>query len=131
MVVEVRKAVDAMIRMVPMITVMGAIFFLSHQPSGRLDLPKIPFFDKIGHFAIYGLLALTVLYIPSQAARLSRPKTIVAVTVLFCTLFGITDEFHQSFVPGRDVSPADIAADTCGAAAAGLLWLQRRYFRRG
>ncbi len=37
------------------------------------------------------------------------------VVVLCCSLYGISDEWHQSFVPGRDSSIGDWLADTAGA----------------
>lgn len=116
-----------------MITVMGIIFALSHQSGDQLDLPEIPFLDKIGHFVLYGLLASTILFVPSHELRLSRPKTIAVVAVLLSLLYGISDEFHQSFVPGRYVSLADIAADIGGSVVVSLFWLRYRSLkdRRG
>ncbi len=40
------------------------------------------------------------------------------VSVLFCSLYGLSDEWHQSFVPGRDASLGDWLADTIGAVLA-------------
>ena len=45
----------------------------------------------------------------------------VAVPVVFCALYGLSDEIHQSFVDGRVFDLLDLAADVAGAAfAAGL-----------
>lgn len=127
------ERVVTVFRTIPMITVMGIIFALSHQSGDQLDLPEIPLLDKIGHFVLYGLLAATILFVPSCELRLSRPKTIAVVAVLLSFLYGIGDEFHQSFVPGRYVSLADIAADIGGSAVVSLLWLRYRSLkdRRG
>ena len=38
------------------------------------------------------------------------------LAVLFASLYGIADELHQLFVPGRLADPADWLIDTCGAA---------------
>jgi len=44
---------------------------------------------------------------------------------LIALLYALSDEYHQSFVPGRHPDPLDIVTDLAGAAAA-LLWLSRR-----
>ena len=44
------------------------------------------------------------------------------------SLFGASDEFHQSFVPGRDTDVFDWVADTLGATAGALVWLGARKF---
>jgi VanZ family protein len=40
-------------------------------------------------------------------------------------VYAISDEFHQSFIEGRNGSPIDVAIDSVGIAAAAL-WLRRR-----
>jgi VanZ family protein len=67
------------------------------------------------------------------AGGLRRPvgRRVAAWTVASGAVFGIMDEFHQSFIPFRDASMKDVAADTVGTAsglAAGVLisrWLAR------
>ena len=105
-----------------MITVMGIIFLLSAQPGGSFSLPHIPGLDKIFHFIIYAVLAVSVLFALPEAKYRQYPRRISLLVVLFCILYGISDEFHQSFVPGRFASVVDLAADTAGAVAAVLLW---------
>jgi VanZ family protein len=46
------------------------------------------------------------------------------------SLFGITDEWHQSWVPGRSVEPEDWVADTLGAALAVALYAGWAGYRR-
>ena len=48
------RKVAAVLRIVPMIFVMGTIFFLSHQPGDQLSLPPLPGLDKLAHLAAYG-----------------------------------------------------------------------------
>lgn len=114
------------VRMVPMITVMGTIFFFSHQPGDQLNLPSIPFLDKIVHLLLYGLLAATILYVPSGDTRRQKPKTVCAVALLISLLYGISDEYHQSFIPGRDASVGDLAADLLGIIIVLAAWLHLR-----
>lgn len=104
-----------------MLVVMGVIFYLSHQPGDTLYLPAIPGIDKVCHLAVYALLALTVLwYFPS--GRQKPPGMVVLQTILFCFIFGLSDEFHQSYIPYRSVSVFDLLADLAGAILACSLW---------
>lgn len=114
------------LRMVPMILVMGIIFFLSHQPGDSLDLPVLPGIDKLAHLAAYGALAAATLFAYNAGWKRARPWLAVLVTTIFCLLYGLTDEIHQSFIPGRAPSFFDLAADGAGAVLAGGLWLRLR-----
>lgn len=113
------------VRMIPMMMVMGIIFFLSHQSGDQLDVPDLPFIDKIAHFVVYAVLAGTILLIPSKRFKQTRPVLTVVLTVSLCFIHGIGDEFHQSFIPNRFVSGADVLADTLGALCISLFWLKR------
>ena len=106
------------LRFIPMITVMGIIFFLSSQPGDTIDLPDIPDIDKLLHSLVYGVLALSTAYAVPGSRFARNPIGTPLLIVLFCLLYGISDEFHQSFVPNRTPSLLDLAADTLGAAAA-------------
>lgn len=111
-----------------MLLVMGTIFFLSHQPGDTLSLPSFPGMDKICHLAVYGLLALAGLW----SFRLGRQVLVVRValkTVLFCLFYGMSDEFHQSFIPQRSVSGIDLLADLVGAMLGCGIWLSSTRFR--
>jgi len=105
---------------------MGLIFFLSNQTGASLPLPHIPNIDKLAHFLIYALLAAAALYAFPAPVRRRRAYFVSVLVILFCTLYGITDEFHQSFVPGRCVSGWDLLADTMGASTMVLGWLYWR-----
>lgn len=120
------RKVTAALRMVPMTVVMGTIFFLSHQPGDRLSLPPLPGFDKLVHMIAYGILAGTVLFALSEHQKSRKPWLIMLFTVVFCFLYGMSDEFHQSFIPGRSTSVYDLFADCGGAAMTCALWAKRR-----
>ena len=103
---------------------MTTIFILSAQSS----LPTQSLFegqDKLEHFLAYGLLGVLL----SRSLRPMKVETwqrIILIATL-TTLYGISDEYHQSFVPGRDVSALDVLADSVGGflAALALFWLDR------
>ena len=97
---------------------------LIFNASGRSHLagPEIVNIDKVIHFAVFGLLATLV-------CRLGRGWQAAAWSLLAVSAFGATDEWHQSFVPGRSSEVADWIADTAGAALAVILytgWMRYR-----
>ncbi|HUG09612.1 MAG TPA: VanZ family protein [Opitutaceae bacterium] len=79
-----------------------------------------PHADKLIHFFIFGLLATLVL---RTGAIWRRGASRGWITVLAVAMFGILDEFRQSFTPGRFVEFADWAADTLGASVAVCAYL--------
>lgn len=113
------------IRTFPLLCVMGLIFDLSGLPGDILSLPAINGVDLFLHGVIYGVLAGAALFaIHPHAGRIQKKQTLIGV-VLFCLLYGVSDEFHQSFTPFRTVSVWDVAADTAGGAIISGLWLWR------
>lgn len=101
---------------------MIVIFVLSSQPGGPTE-PPLP--DYVLHFTAYGILgALTY-----RAAGGSRRACLVASAT--GAVYGVSDELHQAFVPGRDPSVTDWIADLAGSSAIPLLLhLCRRYMDR-
>jgi VanZ family protein len=76
----------------------------------------LAFLMGLGHFPLYGLLALAT----AGALRIepgARPRAAAAV-VVFVGVVGWLDEWHQSLQPLRDASLWDIGADLLGAAMA-------------
>ncbi|RUM39020.1 MAG: teicoplanin resistance protein VanZ [Desulfobulbus sp.] len=118
-------------RSLPMLLVMGIIFFLSQQSGTTLAIPQIYGLDKCLHMLAYGTLAATVIYaVPAHAFHNRNPWKTRMLILLFCVFYGMTDEFHQSFIPGRDVSFFDLLADAAGAGIVLLLeqmpWVRER-----
>ncbi len=109
--------------MVPMLVVMGTIFYLSSQTFS--DAPSLfPGADKLVHFTIYAVLGATVIFAQSSETRNKTIKSglwVVAIT----SLYGLSDEFHQSFVPGRQPDILDWLADSFGAVVVSLIWYLR------
>jgi VanZ family protein len=99
--------------------VMAAIWVLSSQSI--LPKPKGPFgIDKIQHFIAYFVLAAAagLWFSPDRwQKRKWKPFFISTATA---ALYGIIDEVHQYFVPGRDCNIWDWLADSIGAVFGGL-----------
>ena len=104
--------------MLPVTLVMGTIFFLSHQHGGSFSLPKISNIDKVLHCLLYAVLGLAALWALSPQFRQQRPVMAGVGVVLFCLVYGISDELHQSFVPGRSCDIFDVMADVSGGVLA-------------
>lgn len=84
------------------------IFAVSHRST--VTLPAVSNADKVSHAAAYAVLGLTLAYAlhPSGVPRWAL------WTVALGWLYGASDEFHQSFVPGRSPDAADWLADAVG-----------------
>ncbi len=115
----------------PVIIYMAVIF----AGSSASHLPDIPggFSDKVAHACEYAVLGLLVARALAGPRWLSIPLSVAAAAVVLCALYGVSDEYHQLFVPGRDFDPRDMMADALGASAAvGALWawgIIRRFMR--
>jgi VanZ family protein len=99
---------------------MCLIFYVSSL-SRIPDLPGNS--DKLVHMAAYVPLGF-LLYLSLKRSGVNRYVLIIAL--LIAGIYGITDELHQSFVPGRDASMGDAAADFAGAFLGSY---GARYFR--
>lgn len=99
---------------------MGVIFTLSAVPGSSLPPGK---YGTFAHFAVYAVLgALLLLSLP----RHDRPWATLAAAVAIASLYGVTDEFHQSFVAGRMPDVVDWMVDPAGALAATLVLVAAR-----
>lgn len=105
----------------PPVLYMAVIF----AGSSFSQLPDIPggFSDKTAHACEYAVLG--VLFARALAGRRWLSPTLLCVVTAVCltTLYGMSDEFHQLLVPGRDFDVRDMMADAFGASmSTGALW---------
>ena len=99
----------------------GVIFYLSSQPS--IDMPSFfPGQDKLFHMVEFGVLGFFLMGGMKTTSSGYRTGQIWFVVVLVM-LYGLLDEFHQYFVPGRTMDIYDALAD----AAGGLLGARSMY----
>jgi len=103
------------------IAYMATIFAISSLPRIGPRILLFPHFDKVLHLVVYaGLSVLLARALRDTYGAGTRPLWLPAAAIL-AALYGVSDEWHQAFVPGRTASLADVAADAVGAAiAAGL-----------
>jgi VanZ family protein len=96
--------------------------------SSRSSLPGMNGFahqDKLFHGLAYALMG-ALFY---RALKITLPARFsgmaVALSIGMATLYGLSDELHQLFVPGRTADAGDLAADFLGSLVGVLL--TRRY----
>ena len=100
---------------VPVIAASAVLFWLSSIPD--LSTPDLGFSwqDKIYHAIAYFVYGIAVQLAVVAWSRASTPNRLEAVIiVLIGSLYGLSDEIHQTFVVGRDGSLADLVADVVG-----------------
>jgi hypothetical protein len=75
------------------------------------------------HAVEFALLFFFIWVLLSRLSRL-KPRRNVILAAVFCALFAISDEYHQTFVPGRGGTWTDVAIDGFGISLAALLaWI--------
>lgn len=103
----------------PGIAYIALIFYLSSQSSfGALSHIRIS--DKLVHFVLYAGLS-AALFIGAKKAPFTELFSPYWLVLLLATFYGVSDEYHQGFVPNRTVDIFDWLADTSGAAFGLLL----------
>ena len=111
---------DALAAWAVAVGLLAAIFWVSHQPR-----PPVPLLfrhsDKLLHAVAYAALALSCY----TALRVTWPwhgyRWHAWIAGTMAAAYGATDEWHQTFVPGRVASIEDWGFDAGGAFAVALL----------
>jgi hypothetical protein len=114
-------------RWIPAASWMALIFILSMQTFGGAGAPAVPWGIAANgyHCFEYGVLAVCLcLFAPREQGwpRLRARETALIVRLALC--YGLSDEFHQHFVPTRSSSALDLLSDGVGA------WLATRAVAR-
>jgi len=104
-----------------------AIFIQSSFPSPE-QLPDFNYSDKLLHVGAYAVLSALFF----RAIRAGKPSSKTVYTIMLCvvftTLYGVSDEVHQHFVPSRSADMMDVMADFIGSvlgAISGAVFLSR------
>jgi VanZ family protein len=109
----------------PVVGCAGVIFFLSALSHPEDQLPLFLFkevSDKVLHAVEYGILALLCYRAFRWGAGPVVARQAAVLAIVTASVFGLTDEVHQFFVPFRDSSWQDWAADTIGAVIGVMSW---------
>jgi VanZ family protein len=102
---------------------MALIFVLSSRPAPEFTSRWPEFLGlSLIHMIEYAGLSLLLAEGLRRARGLPRRRA-AALALLVAVLWGLSDEWHQSFVPSRTPSALDALSDGIGAALAALAWL--------
>ena len=111
----------------PPVLYLALIFTVSSFPS----LPKVPLMSTdVLHYPEYALLGFLLARAFGATISGERPLASAVISLLGSTVWGITDELHQAFVPGRVPDLADLQHDAIGAAAGCSIWLAWEFVKR-
>lgn len=91
------------------------LFFMSSRSTLPVGLGSG--LDKVAHFGAYFVLGFLLAHATTRLQRAPQ------VAIMLGLVYGFLDEFHQSFVPGRDASVGDWVADALGTVLGVLLFL--------
>ena len=108
----------------PALVYAALIFSLSHQSN----LPGTDLIsDRISHFGEYALFGLTLVWGVTSGFHLPLTSKSVIFVGVIAALYALSDEFHQSFVPNREASSRDLAADVLGAVVClSVFWVAKK-----
>jgi VanZ family protein len=98
----------------PVLAYAALIFFLSSLSSFPEAVPSFFGFDKIAHFMEYYFFGCLLCRWFSSTDRYRKRRRALLMTILIGTCYALSDEWHQSFVPGREASPWDALFDAAG-----------------
>jgi VanZ family protein len=107
----------------PLLAYMALIFWMSSRqvPAAFAGTPD--YLLHGGGYFVFGVLSVRAV---ARGLASPRSVSVLAAGVAIAVLYGASDEWHQSFVPGRDPSLLDLLADSVGALLAagtiGALW---------
>jgi len=103
------------------------IFIQSSFPAA-VEEPSLPHADKLGHFLVYGLLAILFFRAFRTTFLRNNEDCLMLLSMLASVLYGVSDEIHQYFVPSRNADMADVLADTMGSMCGVFFyWLSEKH----
>ena len=98
----------------PPIAACLAIFMQSSYP-GPERMPNVPFLDKLLHFGAYALLGILFFRAFETLPLRDNHNLLIFISIASATVYGISDEVHQYFVPHRHADILDGVANAIGS----------------
>ena len=105
------------------ILIAGFIYYISDTPSYGFPT-NLGIMTKIYHLGIYFLLGLFI-SLTVIRGKINN-KYLIIIALLLSVAYGISDEIHQFFVPGRHTTFRDVFIDTTGVLSAIVFYYAMR-----
>jgi len=97
------------------LTAYAALIFIQSSFPPSDTIPALPYLDKCLHGIGYALLAILFYRAYNTLKIRNRLLLVMFLSILSSTLYGISDEIHQFYVPHRNAEPGDVVADFAGS----------------
>ena len=115
---------DFFLYYLPVLIWAGVIFVASSIPNLNVLDMGFNFQDKVKHSLVYAILGVLIVRALARQAKVPLSGYwLRGIALLLGVLYGISDEFHQSFVPGRSPEVTDVLADGLG------VWLGIHFYQ--
>ena len=124
---EVLNRKRALFYFLPAAGYAALIFALSSMALDMEELGPVLAFDKLLHLAEYCILGYLLMRAFATSGVPVLAASPVAATILAGSVYGLSDEIHQAFVPGRVASLTDLLFDAAGVSLAALTYPYVRY----
>jgi VanZ family protein len=112
----------------PLLCYSAIISFVSSLSTVPVPYTEISF-DKLLHAGEYGVFGFLLARALGSCERKFSLHVIFGVVIIISLVYGLLDEYHQSFVPGRTCDLIDVAADWLGGVLGG--WVYIRLVQKG
>lgn len=96
------------------------IFYMSSKSFEKGTPIDFPFKSIVYHFSIFFVFAFFLSI--SMKRGNNKNKYLVIIAILISIAYGISDELHQFFVPGRSCTISDVLLDSIGIFSANIVY---------
>ncbi|MBN8614401.1 MAG: VanZ family protein [Deltaproteobacteria bacterium] len=108
------SARDVALAWLPAALYMAIIWLVSSLEAPTFPTASFPLRDKGVHAVEYGVLGFLLAHACLRTFRDRAAIRVALFAVLAGVLWGVLDEIHQAFVPGRSADLLDLVADSVG-----------------